>query len=69
MTGRPARYIDPRSNVPYATPAAYRILTMMLSHEYVWSHALGCYVTPPQNSLLMPPDGTAQTGPPTKQLS
>jgi len=66
ITGRPARYIDPRSNVPYATPAAYRILTMMLNHEYVWSHALGCYVTPPQNSLLMPHDGTAQTSPSTK---
>jgi hypothetical protein len=40
ITGRPARYVDPRTNVPYATPTAYRILTMILNHEYVWSHAL-----------------------------
>ncbi|KAI0271730.1 YL1 nuclear protein-domain-containing protein [Gloeopeniophorella convolvens] len=47
ITGRPARYLDPRTNVPYATPAAYQTLTMILKHEYVWSHALGCYVTRP----------------------
>ncbi|KAF8498991.1 YL1 nuclear protein-domain-containing protein [Russula emetica] len=52
ITGRPARYVDPRTNVPYATPAAYRILTMILNHEYVWSHALGCYLTRPENSIL-----------------
>ena len=60
ITGRPARYIDPRTKVPYATPAAYRTLTMILNHEYVWSHALGCYLTPPEKSLLSAmPDGTA----------
>jgi hypothetical protein len=47
ITGRPARYIDPRTSIPYATPAAYRTLTMILNHEYVWSHALGCYLTRP----------------------
>ncbi|KAI0294748.1 YL1 nuclear protein-domain-containing protein, partial [Russula brevipes] len=48
ITGRPARYIDPRTSVPYATPAAYRTLTRILDHEYVWSHTLGCYVTRPE---------------------
>ncbi len=52
ITGRPARYIDPRTSVPYATQAAYRALTMILNHEYVWSHALGCYLTRPQNPIL-----------------
>ncbi|KAH9994504.1 YL1 nuclear protein-domain-containing protein [Russula vinacea] len=52
ITGRPARYIDPRTSVPFATPAAYRTLTMILNHEYVWSHALGCYLTRPENSIL-----------------
>jgi YL1 nuclear protein C-terminal domain len=62
MTGRPARYLDPRTNVPYASPAAYRTLTMILNHEYVWSHSLGCYVTPPEKSVLSTePDGSAKT--------
>jgi vacuolar protein sorting-associated protein 72 len=52
ITGCPARYVDPRTCIPYATPAAYRTLTMVLNHEYVWSHALGCYLTPPDNSIF-----------------
>ncbi|KAI0005292.1 YL1 nuclear protein-domain-containing protein [Russula compacta] len=52
ITGRPARYIDPRTSLPYATSAAYHTLTMILNHEYVWSHTLGCYVTRPENSTL-----------------
>ncbi len=61
MSGRPARYLDPRTKVPYATPAAYRTLTMILNHECVWSHTLGCYVTRPDMFALpstTPPDGT-----------
>ena len=61
ITGRPARYVDPRTSLPYATPAAYRILSMILNHEYVWSHALGCYLTRPENSILSTiPDGSVQ---------
>ncbi|KAH9036605.1 YL1 nuclear protein-domain-containing protein [Lactarius pseudohatsudake] len=62
ITGRPARYLDPRTKVPYATPAAYQTLTMILNHEYVWSHTLGCYVTRPDMFALpsiTPPDRTA----------
>lgn len=59
ITGRPARYLDPRTSIPYATPAAYRTLTMILNHEYVWSHALGCYLTRPEISTLSTtPDGS-----------
>ncbi|KAI9437020.1 YL1 nuclear protein-domain-containing protein [Lactarius indigo] len=62
ITGCPARYLDPRTKVPYATPAAYQTLTMILSHEYVWSHTLGCYVTRPDMFVppsTTPPDRTA----------
>ena len=50
---RTARYVHLRTSVPYATPAAYRY-TMILNHEYVWSHALGCYLTCPD--LFTTPD-------------
>ncbi|KAI0317910.1 YL1 nuclear protein-domain-containing protein [Amylostereum chailletii] len=45
ITGLPARYLDPRSGVPYATPAAFRTITKILNHEYIWSPTLGCYIT------------------------
>ncbi|KAI0053181.1 hypothetical protein FA95DRAFT_1586223 [Auriscalpium vulgare] len=44
ITGQPAHYLDPRTNVPYATPAAYDVLTQLLKHEYVWSATMGSYV-------------------------
>ncbi|KAF8641545.1 hypothetical protein AX16_009922 [Volvariella volvacea WC 439] len=44
ITGLPAKYKDPRSGVPYADSRAFRILTQILKHEYVWSKELGCYV-------------------------
>ncbi|EIN13281.1 hypothetical protein PUNSTDRAFT_139878 [Punctularia strigosozonata HHB-11173 SS5] len=44
LTGLSARYLDPRTNVPFANVKAYQALTGILNHEYVWSDALGCYV-------------------------
>jgi vacuolar protein sorting-associated protein 72 len=44
LTGLPASYLDPRTNVPYANVRAYETLTKILQHEYVWSEQLGCYV-------------------------
>ncbi|KAJ6620133.1 YL1 nuclear protein-domain-containing protein [Mycena sp. CBHHK59/15] len=44
ITGRAARYRDPRTGVPYATIGAFETLTRVLNHEYVWSTALGAYV-------------------------
>jgi hypothetical protein len=44
LTGLPARYLDPRTGVPYANAKAYNILTRILAHEYIWSEKLGCYV-------------------------
>jgi len=66
ITGQPARYVDPRTRVPYATPTAYRTLSMILNHEYVWSNALGCYLTRPELSILSTmPGGTAKDGEPS----
>ncbi|PIL30773.1 hypothetical protein GSI_06941 [Ganoderma sinense ZZ0214-1] len=45
ITGKVAKYLDPRTNVPYADLEAYRVLSRVLRHEYVWSPALGCYVS------------------------
>ena len=39
ITGLQARYRDPRSGVPYANAGAFRILSRLLTHEYVWSPA------------------------------
>ena len=45
ITGKAAKYLDPRTNVPYADLEAYRVLSKVLRHEYVWSPSLGCYVS------------------------
>jgi hypothetical protein len=44
ITGLPARYLDPRTGVPYANIQAFQTLTRILAHEYIWSDSLGCYV-------------------------
>ncbi|TFK38664.1 YL1 nuclear protein-domain-containing protein [Crucibulum laeve] len=44
ITGLPARYLDQRSGVPFADVRAYRVLTGLLQHEYIWNQQLGCYV-------------------------
>jgi vacuolar protein sorting-associated protein 72 len=44
ITGRQAHYLDPRTGVPYADSNAYKVLTQILQHEYIWNPTLGCYV-------------------------
>ncbi|KAF9235858.1 YL1 nuclear protein-domain-containing protein [Melanogaster broomeanus] len=44
LTGLPAKYLDPRTNVPFAHVGAYETLTRILGHGFVWCEALGCYV-------------------------
>lgn len=44
ITGKPAKYVDPRTGVPYADLRSYQVLTSILGHEFVWSPALKCYV-------------------------
>jgi len=44
LTGLQARYLDPRTNVPFANVRAYQTLTKILKHDYIWSETLRCYV-------------------------
>lgn len=44
ITGKQAQYLDPRTGVPYADLDAYKVLSRILKHEYVWSPGLGCYI-------------------------
>ncbi|KAG6829901.1 hypothetical protein H0H92_003034 [Tricholoma furcatifolium] len=44
ITGKPARYLDPRTGVPFADLRAYRTLTKLLDHDFAWNQGLGCYV-------------------------
>ena len=37
-------YLDPRTGVPYADVRAFKVLTELLEHEYIWNAELGCYV-------------------------
>ncbi|KAG8705823.1 hypothetical protein FRC08_001425 [Ceratobasidium sp. 394] len=44
ITGLDAPYRDPRTGIPYANAYAYKTLTRLLQHEFVWSQEKGCYV-------------------------
>lgn len=44
LTGRAARYRDPRTGVPFADVGAFETLTRILNHEFVWSPEIGAYV-------------------------
>jgi hypothetical protein len=44
LTGLVAKYLDPRTNVPFANVKAYQALTGILNHQYIWDDSLGCYV-------------------------
>lgn len=57
ITGRTAIYRDPRSGVPFASADAYRVLSDVLAHKFLWSESLGCYVSPPDGT-----DSTTTSG-------
>ncbi|CEL58321.1 vacuolar protein sorting-associated protein 72 [Rhizoctonia solani AG-1 IB] len=44
ITGLPAPYRDSRTGIPYANAYAYKTLTRLLAHEFVWSKERGCYI-------------------------
>ncbi|KAI9478688.1 MAG: YL1 nuclear protein-domain-containing protein [Benjaminiella poitrasii] len=44
VTGNPAKYRDPRTNVPYATLEAYNTIQACLHHKTKWSSAHGLYL-------------------------
>ena len=43
VTGKTALYCDPRTGVPYANVMAYRVLSQLLEHKYIWSRELSSY--------------------------
>jgi len=44
VTGLAANYLDPRTGVPYANVFAFREVSKILVHDYVWNEEFGCYV-------------------------
>ncbi|KAI9566103.1 YL1 nuclear protein-domain-containing protein [Boletus coccyginus] len=63
ITGQPAKYCDPRTNVPFANVGAYEVLTKVIGRGYVWSSALGCYVGVSETSRRdRRPGGEAEGG-------
>ena len=55
ITGRIANYRDPRSGVPFANVDAYKVLSRLLAHEYVWNDELRCY-TADEKAVQVEPD-------------
>lgn len=57
ITGLQAKYLDPRTGVPFADVRAYKAITGLLSHTYVWCPELGCYTrtTTPVQALSTDP--------------
>jgi len=43
ITGKTAPYRDRRTGVPYANVTAYKILTHLLQHGYIWNDSIGSY--------------------------
>jgi hypothetical protein len=43
LTGLPARYLDPETNVSFASVEAYRTMKQVVSHSFAWNEQLGCY--------------------------
>jgi len=43
ITGQPAKYLDPRTSVPFANLHGYRTISQILRHEFVWDAVSGCY--------------------------
>jgi vacuolar protein sorting-associated protein 72 len=43
ITGKEARYREPRTNTPYATASSYEYIRNCLDHKFIWSPSLGIY--------------------------
>jgi hypothetical protein len=56
VTGRQAHYLDPRTGVPYANSHAYKVLTQLLKHEYIWNPSIGSYLGRGDTSAEAPSD-------------
>lgn len=50
VTGRPARFIDPESKIPYASVEAYKIIQLVKNNGLYWNPTFGgIYTVPSQN--------------------
>lgn len=47
ITGLPAKYIDPKTNVPYANVDAFKKIRACLNHKAIWSSDMKVYVGEP----------------------
>ncbi|EJD04503.1 YL1-domain-containing protein, partial [Fomitiporia mediterranea MF3/22] len=54
ITGSTAIYRDPRSGVPFANVEAYKTLSRLLTHQYVWNDELRCYTADEKAAQLEP---------------
>lgn len=59
LTGKVARYRDPRTGVPFASVQAFETLTKVLEHEFVWSEDLGCYIAARADYVAQKADSNA----------
>ncbi|KAK1225302.1 hypothetical protein PQX77_011821 [Marasmius sp. AFHP31] len=62
ITGLQAKYMDPRTGVPFADVQAYNVLTGLISHDYVWSSELGCYTRKSATSSTQGNSGEEDSG-------
>lgn len=44
FTGRSAKYRHPATNIPYSSVAEFKQIQALLTHRYVWSEELGCWL-------------------------
>lgn len=44
ITATPAKYRDPATKLPYASPFAYKEIQKLKRGEYKWSQLVGAYV-------------------------
>ncbi|KAL5495775.1 hypothetical protein ACEPAI_1239 [Sanghuangporus weigelae] len=54
VSGRTAIYLDPRSGVPFADVDAYRVISRLMTHEYIWNDGLRCYTADEKAVQLEP---------------
>jgi hypothetical protein len=45
FSGTDARYLDPRTGIPYSRAKHFNIINQLMDQEYVWSASSGCYTS------------------------
>lgn len=54
ITGLPAKYMDPKTNVPYANADAFKKIRACLNHKTIWSSNMKVYVGEPATNDNLP---------------